>query len=278
MAPSQLAGIRDLTSEKLAMDFVKKIGLNVLRVLTLAGMNLLLMSAAHADSCDVVTINGSDVWQPVSYRDGGQLAGIAPDILRRAFAEIGVAVEVAAPQPWKRLLGSAAIGTTDIVAGAYVNAERARKYHYSDALFADEVRIFVKKGREFHYQTLDDLIGKSGAMPLGASYGEAFDRYADEHLQLYEPGSYPAMFQMLITGRIDYVVLAHLDGVAELRSTDLNSNISILPNPVAVNEVYALFSKASPCSGLLERFNQQLHALKESGAMQQIVDGYLRSE
>lgn len=247
------------------------------RLILMALICFFLGSFSRADVCDSILMNGSDVWQPVSYRAGGQLTGIVPDVLKSAFAKTELQLAIAPAEPWKRLLDNAAKGKIDIVAGAYGNVQRDKTYLYSDVIFQDEVRVFVRKGREFTFQALTDLVGKVGAIPLGASYGVGFDAFAKENLQLFEPGSYFAMFQMLELGRVDYIILAYFDGMAEIQRTQLAGVISILPKPVVTNDVYALFSKASPCSALLPVFNHQLKALRNSGELQRIINTHIRA-
>ena len=259
------------------MDCVKHLRRWWFGLVWLIVTGVVLTPYSQAESCDSVIINGSDVWKPVSYRQEGLLVGIVPDILIRTLAQMGHAVDVAPPQPWKRLLESVAKGKIDVVSGAYGNAQRAKTYLYSDVIFQDEVRVFVRKGREFPFQSLDDLVGKAGAIPRGASYGEAFDAFAKEHLLLFEPGSYSAMFQMLNRGRIDFIVLAYFDGLAEVQRSELSDVISILPQPVVINDVYALFSKTSPCSAVLPEFNRRLKVLKKSGEWQRIIETHIRS-
>lgn len=247
--------------------------------LTIIMICILLSSFSSAvlanTPCEVASINGSASWVPISYYENNQLTGVAPQIITTILTEMGVKVELQPVTPWKRLLNHLITGELDILTGAYYTNARAEKYQYSDIITVDEIRIFVKKGKEFPFYDLSDLKGLVGVRPLGGSYGQSFDDYAAEHLTIHEHKSSERMMKMLAQNRVDYGIWGYYDGLGNIAEYNYQDQISALPTPVSTNNVHALFSKRSPCVSQMHRFNELLHQMHDNGEIDKIVEEYL---
>ncbi|WP_159084822.1 substrate-binding periplasmic protein [Dongshaea marina] len=231
-----------------------------------------------AVKCEQFTINGAQSWHPYSYFKNGNLGGpymgLIADVTRAVMSELGVKVIAGKPRPWKRLLKDLEFGQLDGLSGAYFTELRAKQFIYSPAIGNDKISIFVKKGHEFNFQTLADLLGKKGLRPAGGSYGETFDKYAREHLLFIESNEDQRMASMLMRGRADYMVLAYHHGKKLLRQMGLEDKIVALKNPVTSNNVYLLFSRSSPCAELSDDFKETFNKMMENGKLDPIYQRY----
>lgn len=229
---------------------------------------------AHT-KCITISMNGAKGWIPVSYYENNRLTGVVPTIITNIFNEIGVEVKQQPIIPWKRLLNDLEIGKLDVLTGAYYNDERAKKYQYSNAITVDEIRIFVKKGKEFPFYDLSDLKGLIGVRPMGGSYGQGFDDYAKKNLHINENNNTLAMLKLLLQGKVDYAVWGYYDGLGNIAQHHYQDQITALPTPVSSNNVYALFSKQSPCLSQVDRFNQILERMHIDGDIDEIIEEHL---
>lgn len=225
--------------------------------------------------CKTVSINGAKGWIPVSYYNDGKLTGVVPNIVTNIFNEIGIEVKQQPIIPWKRLLNDLEKGSLDVLTGAYYNNERAEKYQYSHVITVDEVRIFVKKGEEFPFYDLSDLKKRIGVRPMGGSYGQSFDDYAKKNLHINENNSTLAMLKLLIQDKVDYAVWGYFDGLGNITQHHYQDQITVLATPVSSNNVYALFSRQSPCASQIHRFNQILNRMHSNGDIDEIVEEHL---
>lgn len=248
----------------------------VLAVLHAPGM--LGLAQAGTDVCSEIRLNGSSVWFPVSMRETGadRLAGVFPDLARDILKSLDVPLREGPDLPWKRVFVLLENGQIDVLAGAYKTAERLEKYGVSLPVMQEEVGIFVRKSLGRRPQSLDELIGLRGVAPFGASFGEEFETFAQEHLAIdRQPfDDFGTYMRLLMDDKADYLVLARQDGDMLITETGAEDLVEALPWPAAVNTLHFLFSRATPCIGLLEAFDAELQRRIGSGTLQDLIKTY----
>ena len=88
-----------------------------------------------------------------------------------------------------------------MIFGIYYNDKRATYLDYVQPAFTfDDVAIFVVKGKVFPLTGQDDLIGKKGVTNQGESYGNEFDAFMNDKLDVARANGIDAAFKDL-TGR-----------------------------------------------------------------------------
>ena len=86
---------------------------------------------------------------------------------------------------WEDAQAAARDGKADMIFGIYYNDERATYLDYVQPAFMfDPVAVFVAKGKEFPFAGQDDLIGKRGVTNQGESYGNEFDTFMKDKLDV----------------------------------------------------------------------------------------------
>jgi len=232
----------------------------------------------NAQECRVMNVGGADEWFPVSYINikNQNPEGIAYDFAKIVGEKLGVLTEIDAITPWKRMLHYLKQGDIDMAAALYWTRERSELYQYTDPYLINEARIFVKAGREFIFKKFEDLIGRTGGIPTGGSFGESFDRFAKEYeLNLIGVGSKDQLAKMLMQERTDYFIQDYLDGMMYLKKNELQNKISVLPNPVSITNVYFAISRQSPCLQYVFQINEIIKESKQNGVLQSIIGKYI---
>lgn len=202
--------------------------------------------------------------------------GLYPEIIRAAFAGVGISVNVVG-YPWKRALtlgheGAAAVG------GIYQNLNRMAAFDYSDPIYRETLRVVVKAGHAFSYRGVVDLSGKRVGINRGWSYGEVFDsarragRFVAE-----EAADNQANLTKLMLGRLDCIIADNLSLSQLVGRMGWAGKVEALDLPAAVNSVHLVFAKRSGKAVLLERFNQGLVRIKENGTYARILDRLLHT-
>lgn len=197
--------------------------------------------------------------------------GLYPEIIRAAFASVGISAKVIG-YPWKRALtlgyeGKAAVG------GIYQNLERMAVFDYSEPLYRETLRVVVKAGHAFAYRGVVDLGGKRVGVNRGWSYGEVFDSARRAGLFVVEEAAdNQANLAKLMLGRLDCIIADDLSLAQIVAHMGWDGQVQALDVPAVVNSVHLVFAQRSGKAGLLDMFNQGLVNIKESGTYTRIVE------
>ena len=247
------------------------------------GIAVLFLAPTYAladSACDTLTVSGNPEYPPLLWRDEqhpGYLVGALPALLKEIGTSLGVNMEVVDIGSWARVQRMAQEGNIDMVAGAFITSERIG---YMDYLLPPithlSAGVWVPKGREFVYRHWPDLVGKRGSTLINNSFGQNFDRYAEESLHIDGVRSIEQSFQMALVDRVDYVLYEVLQGEAKLEYLGIADQFVSLPTPVSRESLFYTFSKASSCNSyeLRERIAAVLYELVKSGRVDELIREY----
>jgi polar amino acid transport system substrate-binding protein len=212
------------------------------------------LGAAHAADaeCKKMILTGNSGYPPISWRDRArpnEILSVAGELVQMAMKEKGVAVELRYVGPWKRAQLAIKTGEADAIHSAYINEERKQYMDYTAVPFImDPTVVFVKKGKPIPFKQKEDLVGLSGASPIGESYGDEFDNFAKAKLKIDLTTSVEVALKKLLADRVQYVVHGMYPGLAAAESAGILDQIEYMPTPVITAGMYVAFSKKSPCS------------------------------
>ncbi|MEQ8390688.1 MAG: transporter substrate-binding domain-containing protein [Thalassospira sp.] len=226
--------------------------------------------------CRAMSVGGASGWEPISYIDPeGRQGGVAIDILKQYSMDHGIRLDLLLDIPWSRSIQMLEKGELDVIAGAYFTAERDRIYTYSTPYISDDVMVFQHRENQFEVTGMHDLIGYRGARPQGGSYGDYIDKYAEHRLDMMFSPTGDRIFNVLLSGRADYVMLGRYDGMANISRDKLANEIKPVEPPIVRNEVRFLFSRNSPCARHVENINILIETLDEDGTLQRWTESHL---
>src|SRR5215475_7747468 len=189
----------------------RRLCLSVFVALTLTGS-----AAFAADECTKITATGHRYYPVIAYRDGDNIVGAAPTLVETIAKQINVPLESKYMGTWEEAQAAARDGKADMIFGLYYNDERATYLDYVQPAFTfDDVAIFVVKGKEFPFSDKNDLIGKKGVTNQGESYGNEFDAFIKEKLDVARANGIDAAFKDLLDGKADYLIAGYYPGLAE---------------------------------------------------------------
>jgi len=235
-------------------------------------IGLLALLPAHAQECRVATIAGNADWSPFTLvgRDG-QLSGAGIEIARDAFASLHIETKLGDAEPWARALASLESGRTDLIVSAYWTAERTERFLYTIPYAEDRITVFMKASAPFAMNGLGDLEGRTGVAPFGANFGDEITAFLQRDPHISFNNSKQGMFRQVLTPRVDYALLALRNGERILAQMGLTGTIVPAPQPLAVNKVYMLMSRNSPCAARLPALNAALAALAADGTIDRLI-------
>ncbi|MCP3872390.1 MAG: amino acid ABC transporter substrate-binding protein [Desulfobacteraceae bacterium] len=225
------------------------------------------------------TILGYDKEPPKFYKERGQPKGIFIDMLRYIEKEIGYTFHIKL-YPWKRSYNKALNAKGGII-GLSKTTERLKVFDYSDIMYYDELMVVVIKGKEFHFENINDLKGKKVGFLRGATFGDEFSQAVHSRLFIpVEDGSHAQRLRKLLYGRIDAALVAPgKAGVFNYIQSDPGlkkekDKFVVLSKPLKRDPNYLGISKKLKMTGFILKFNKALKKGYETGTFQKIMDSY----
>lgn len=228
-----------------------------------------------AYECPKLKVAGPDQWSPNSYFDSQskQHEGLGYALLQTISEKQHIAYQILTNLPWKRVLKYSQEGKIDLIVAIYQSAERERFIEFSAPYFTNDIKIYVRKGREFSFNSLPDLLGKKGLFPAGASYGDDFDNFAIQ-LDLEGKTKIDELFLYLTRNTADYAIQEYNRVQRYIQDHQLQHDIVALPKSLLEAPVRMGFSLASDCAGLLTKFKQELTRMRTSGELRALQAMY----
>jgi polar amino acid transport system substrate-binding protein len=229
-------------------------------------LSLTSAAAFAAADCAKVTATGHPEYPVIAYKEGDVIVGAAPMLVEAIAKQLNVPLESKSMGSWADAQGAARDGKADMIFGIYYNDERAKYLDYVQPAFMfDDVAIFVAKGKAFAFKSQDDLIGKKGVTNEGESYGNEFDAFIKDKLDVARTAGIDEAFKVLLSGKADYLVAGYYPGLAEAAKAGVKDEIEVLDQALLTAEMFVAFSKKSPCTALAEKFGQAITEMTTDG-------------
>tara|TARA_R110002050_G_scaffold133164_1_gene255584 strand:+ start:943 stop:1881 length:939 start_codon:yes stop_codon:yes gene_type:complete len=230
----------------------------------------------NATKCTKLRASGASGWEPVTYLDSQNIArGVAVDILQEFAAQNRIDLEVNLDIPWNRAMLMLINGEIDVMAGAYFTKERDKEFLYSLPFASDDIMVFQNADHTFAVSEVRDLINHRGARPQGGSYGDFLDHYAADYLDIIFSPTGNRIMDLLITQRVDYVMLGRYDGLANIANDDVSRQIHMVERPLVANPVMFMFSRKSPCMKMVPPLNTFVNHLEQSDRLTEMTATHL---
>ncbi len=215
---------------------------------------------------------------PYSYLRGNVAIGIDVDMLREAATRLKIDISISA-LPWKRALLSIERGESQLGMPLFRTPERAQYALFTAPVHYSTTGLFVKKGREFRFDSVSDLSGKR----LGYNRGYALPEELDEAIKKgrlagEEVSTTSQNIAKLMLGRIDVFAANTINTQFVMRETSAQKDIAQLPHPLSQKRpAYLVVSKSADLPGkneLVAALTQELEKLHRDGTYERIVKRY----
>lgn len=242
-------------------------------VLGLLGVTGVVSGKEDSKPSRALIASGHPEWPPVMFREGKEIVGAGPELVRKIFGDLGIQLEVPYSGPWEDVLSEAKTGKIDLVVAAYKTKEREESFVYSDPYTIDPLVVFVASDKTFKFATSSDLLGKSGVGLIGDSYGQKFDNYSAAHLHLRRVQTVAEAFDLIVNHQADYFINSLYAGELEIKK---NKRTQIVNLPIFVSEqnFYIMISKKSPFVQYIPDVNRLIKKYKKDGTVDRLVAKY----
>ncbi|ARU59183.1 amino acid ABC transporter periplasmic protein [Oleiphilus messinensis] len=251
----------------------------------LLSCSVLFADISHAEKpvtpCETLRVTGNPDYPPALWRskkDPKKLIGIAVEVLSEALAPEHIEVKSLHVGAWSRSQEQARSGAIDMLTGAFITDERQTYMDYVKPPFMEMPSvIWVKQNTAFKFDGWSDLKGKLGVTLINNSFGQKFDQFAAEHLEITGVRTAEQVFRLVGLGRMDYGLYELYQGKAIAQVSDAMKGVRHLDPPVSSEGLYYALSKSSVCNTPKLRFylNRKIAELVEAGLPTKLEAKYL---
>ncbi len=217
-----------------------------------------------------MVVSGNPEGPPISWDKNGTLTGAGPELAAKILTELKVPYKITVAGSWEEVQDKARQGSVDLIVSAYVNKERSKYLEFSEPFLDSPVVIVVKKGNRFPLTSWKTLIGKKGVAHTGESFGEKFDEFIKNKLDVeYLP--YERAFQKLADDTAEYLIIDLYPAVIYSKLLEAEDKIEFLDTPVTIQQFHMAVAKKSTHVSLLPKINKKIKALKKEGYMKKLA-------
>lgn len=222
------------------------------------------------------TVSGNPKAPPVTWEQYNKLTGVGPDIAQSILDELGIPYVISVEGNWQQVQEKCKEGSIDMLVGAYKNDERAAYMDYSLPYLPQPTVIVVEKGKEFSFGRWESLIGKKGVSNVGESYGQEFDDFIKETLDV-QYLAFERAIQLLNRGEADYLIVDLFTALIYARLLQGEDAITILDPPVTTQTFHLTIAKSSALTQQMPAINKKLRTLVKNGTVEKLVYKHFNS-
>ena len=217
-----------------------------------------------------VIVTGNLHSPPIMWKKSGTITGIGPQLIGLILPEMGVRYEIVDKGNWQEVQKAAQTGEVDMLVGAYQNDERKKYLLFSEPYFTEPVSVVVKENAPFSLVSWRDLENKKGVTPVGESYGQQFDTFMIEHLDV-QRASMKKCFDLLLSEEVDYLIIDFFKGVNYTRMLRKEQQVHFIRRPLLIEQLCLAVAKSSPLADRLPAINKRLQQLSQDGTVARLV-------
>ena len=220
-----------------------------------------------------ITVAMEGTWSPWTYHDAsGQLVGYDTEVAKGIAEYLGVEA-VFVEGEWDGLLAGLDAGRYDIMAnGVDVTPERQEAYDFSIPYAYNRTAVITRTDSTI--DSMDDLAGKTTANTISSTYAEVAESYGAKVTGVDDLNQ---TFELLRTGRIDATLNAEVVFYDYMEvHPDAPFKIACIDD--VVHEVAIPVKKGENSAALLEKINEAITEMSESGRLSELSMKYFGTD
>ncbi len=229
-------------------------------------------SLSKIKSAGVIKIGTEGTYAPFTFHDSnGNLTGFDVDIAKEVAKRLGVKTQFVETK-WDGMFAGLSANRFDIVANEVgVNADRQKKYDFSNPYIVSKAVIVVRSD-DNSIKSFKDLKGKKAAQTLTSNYGKIATSYGAEIVQV---DGFNSSIDLLTSKRVEASVndsLSYLD----LKKQKPNSPVKVAATYTNADKSALLLKKGN--KELVAAVNKALAGMKSDGTYLKISNKWFGTD
>lgn len=246
------------------------------RLLAMVLGSFAFIQAVQATTLEVGT---DEALPPFSFVQDGKVVGIDVEMLKEAAKRLKLEVNVKS-LPWKRVLAGTESGELHLGMPLFQTPEREAFARFTGPIHYSTFGLFVKKGKEFKFDAIDDLSGKKFGISRGfVVSGDLDAAIKAKKVTIDEVPTIDQNILKLMAGRIDAFPSNIVSTLYLLKGTPESSEIVALPKLLADKRpAFLVVSKAANIPNkeqLIPALTEALEGLHKDGTYAKLVSKYV---
>ena len=237
---------------------------------------------AHANQCSKPISLATGQWEPYSYYDArGNFTGIDADMVRAIFSEAGCTLVELGSMPASRNLTLFFRGDIDMMTGASVTPERAKRAWFSLPYRDETVGLFFLADGKKQFPGLhsfNDVVAQarlSLLAPRVGYYGPLYEKHMPALLEAKRLSQFIDFTQgmrMLAAGRGNFM----LGDASAVEHAAVRQGVKVQPLPfwLVESRVHLMFSRATVPQADVHRIDAAIERLQRRGVFERIRQNY----
>lgn len=209
-------------------------------------------------------LSGNPYAPPIVWEEHQKLVGLGPDLAASIMQELSLPHSFRRFRDWQVVQDKTRGGEIDMIVSAYRNQERETYLTFSKPYLTQPTVIVVEKGKEFNFSSWDVLKTKRGVSNIGESYGEEFDQFMKQNLDITFHQLERAI-QLMNLGEADYLIIDLYTALIYARLLQGEDSITILDPPVTKQNFHLAIRTGSELVQHLDAINAKIDQKTESG-------------
>ena len=239
------------------------------RSLLISCFLLLVLTPLTTLAADPFVVSGNPKAPPVVWEEYNKLTGIGPDLAQSILSELGISYTLQVKGDWQQVQDKCKSGEIDMIVSAYKNEERASYMNYSVPYLPQPTVILVEKGREFAFGRWESLIGKRGVTNVGESYGQEFDDFIKDKLNV-KYIAFERAIELLNRGEADYLIVDLFTALIYAQLLQGEDAITILDPPATTQTFHMTIAKDSALAKQMPEIDKKLRVLVKDGTVEKL--------
>lgn len=217
----------------------------------------LVLSSSIVFADETFIISGNSYAPPVVWEEHNRLAGVAPDLIAEILDELSIPYSVRIIENWGKVQSEAQAGKIDLIVSAYRTEERESYLNFSIPYLPEPSVIVVKRGNEFPFASWSALKGKKGVAGIGESFGQEFDTYSKNNLDI-SYFQFERAIQELALGNADYLIMDFYTSLVYTYLLQGENAVTVLKPSIGTENFHFAIRKDSALNDHLDEINRVL--------------------
>jgi len=214
-------------------------------------------------------------YKPLNYEEGGELKGLAPDVLREICGSLGIPFEVSVLQ-WAQGYQSALSTGNAVLFSTVLSANRKDLFKWAGPIASIDWTFYTLSPAQITLTSLDDA---KAVQRIGVIKDDAMEQYLLQQgfTNLVYVNNTIEAFDKLLKGEIDLIPSDKV--MAEAALLSLNKTIwSVTPLlTIHTDLVYFAFNKEIP-DDVVADFQKEIDKLKDNGTLNKLYQKYMHQQ